>query len=194
MGLSNLKKFIGQGEIYVGVTAPAANTALALTAGVPATGTDVGLTSGEATLTYKPTFTGVSIEQTTGEVAPRVTNETVELKFMAAEAVVANIGLALQTGTSHTTTGPGRTFYTVGGKVFFSNQCVVLVSPFVDDGTGNTWYEWVCLYSAMSVQGLVLKYKRNDTRMIEVTFTGYPDPTRPVGDQTFQIGQQTTDT
>jgi hypothetical protein len=190
VAVSDLKRFIGAGEIYTDCTKPAANTNIALTAGVPAGGTSVGLTSGPATLEYKPEFKGVEIEQTYGEVAPRVTKESVTLKFKCAEATYAKIALALQTGTQRAASTPTGTFYTVGGKDFFDTQCITLVSPF-DNGSGTTWYEWVCLYDALSVDGLKLEYKHGETRMIEVTLTGYSDPTRPVGDQLFQIGQQT---
>jgi hypothetical protein len=47
----------------------------------------------------------------------------------------------------------------------------------------------VCIYDALSVDGVKLDYKRNENRMVEVTITGYADPTRDAGDQLFQIGQ-----
>jgi hypothetical protein len=195
--VQTLRNMVGQGEIYSGCTKPATNTAIALTAGVPAGGTSVGLTSGPASLDYKPEFKGVEIEQAYGEVAPRVTKESVTLKFKCAESTYDKLQLALQTATHATTAGSGatptkNTLY-IGGLTFFNDQCICLVSnigSYVYMATTVQLYEWVCIYSAMSVSGLKLDWKRGETRMVEVEITGYADVTRNEGDQLFQIGQQ----
>jgi hypothetical protein len=201
-----LKKFIGQGEIYYNVGKPTSFAAITFGAGANAkipqkqdgtTNADsVGLTSGPATLEYKPEFKGVEVEQAYGEVAPRVTKETVTLKFKCAEATYTRIKLALQTGTLTTDVGaagdPTDQLLSVGGKTFFSSQCIALVSDlgtYDNAGTPVDIWEWVAIYEAMSVDGLKLDWKRGETRMVEVTITGYADVTRSEGDQLFQIGQ-----
>ncbi len=196
-----LKKFIGQGEVFTGVTKPADGVIMGFEQayGLPLGGVSVGLTSGEATLEYKPEFAGVEVEQAYGEVAPRVKKETVTLKFKCAEATYARIKVALSTATETVLvagTAPDtarRVLLTVGGKTFFDPQCVALVSnigTYTHQSSINNLYEWVCLYSAISVDGLTLEWKRGETRMIEVTMTGYADVTRTEGDQLFQFVQQ----
>lgn len=194
-----LKTFINQGEVWAHVTAPSTGVGQQWLAGNPGTpvGTEagggalsLGITSGPATLEYKPTFAGVTIEQAYGDVAPRVTKEAVTLKFKCAEATYKRIRIALQTGTYNQTgpvSGTYRHWLEVGGKTFFSTDCVALVSK-VNDTPAR--YEWVTIYAAMSVDGIKLDWKRGETRMVEVTITGYADVTRPEGDQLFQLGQE----
>lgn len=304
-----LKKFIGQGEIYLGVTKPGDMAALALNAQGQPTGTSVGLTSGPASLEYKPEFKGLEVEQAFGELAPRLTKEGVTLKFKCAEATYDRIQAALpmstlqqdttatgiadpttaptlahapastglaagdyhvayafitangvtkptpdatvtiiagdnitttalgalpggvtgvvwylsvaannatmkqiaqaadgstQTFTTlpaagaaspqpvNTTGGANRNMLMVGGKIDAVTQCVALVSKigtYTYMATTVTLYEWVCLYEAMSVDGVKLDWKRGENRMVEVTITGYADVTRSEGDQLFQLGQ-----
>jgi hypothetical protein len=200
--VDSLKRFIGQGEIYLNCEKPADMTALVLTAGVPKDvgGTQdaasVGLTNGPASLEYKPEFKGLEVEQAFGELAPRLTKETVTLKFKCAEATYDRIKAALPMSTLVSVVGTGTTptsnVLLVGGKIDATTQCIVLVSKigtYVNGGTTVQLYEWVCLYEAMSVDGVKLDWKRGENRMVEVTITGYADVTRSEGDQLFQIGQ-----
>lgn len=204
--LESLRRFIGQGEVYYDVNTPASDfdpiLFVAGSPGVPQISSgataapSVGLTSGPASLEYKPEFKGVEVEQANGEVAPRLTKESVTLKFKMAEATYDRLKLALQTATLTTTTGSGVTpttrLLSMGGQTFFPTQCIALVSPigtYTDSSTVVELFEWVALYQALSVDGVKLDYKRNETRMVEVTITGYADVTRGVGDQLFQIGQ-----
>jgi hypothetical protein len=305
-----LKKFIGQGEIYLNVTKPNDMTALTLNAqGIPTGGTSVGLTNGPASLEYKPEFKGLEVEQAFGELAPRLTKETVTLKFKCAEATYDRIQAALpmstleqdttatgiadpvtaptlahaaastalaagdyhvayayitangvtlpspdatvtlvagdnitttdlgilpggvtgviwylsvaansatmkqiaqaadgaaQTFTTlpaagaaspqtvNTTGGANRNLLMVGGKIDAITQCVALVSKigtYSYMGTTVVLYEWVCVYEAMSVDGVKLDWKRGENRMVEITITGYADVTRSEGDQLYQLGQ-----
>lgn len=191
MAVNDLKRYIGEGNIYVGITKPADLTALytTWTNGVPAGGRNVGETVDAAELSYKPTFEDVRIEQAYGHVAPRVVDEAVSLKFKCAVASYQNLALALQTGHQVTAAGVADTLF-VGGRPFTASQTVALVSPIKNPTTGDTeFYEWVCLYEAYSIEGLTLPYKRGQTRLVDVTINGYADITRTEKDQLFQIGQ-----
>jgi hypothetical protein len=213
--VSTLRQFVGQGEIYLDVLNPATNAPMAFLAltgansGKPKDATvitnpatSVGLTSGPASLDYKPEFKGVEIEQAYGEVAPRVTKESVTLKFKCAESTYDKLQVALQTGTldfDDNVAGivPDSNTLYVGGLTFFDAQAIALVSnigSYFDSGSMTTidLYEWLLLYNAMSVSGLKLDWKRGETRMVEVEVTGYADVTRNEGDQLFQIGQLST--
>ncbi len=338
-----LKRFIGQGEIYINVGKPATsfapiifgsagNALIPQKVGGSTNADSMGITSGPATLEYKPEFAGVEVEQAYGEVAPRVKKEAVTLKFKCAESTYDRIKAALQTGTlaqqnqsagnanpvgvpvgtaaaggtltagtywiayawrrttgigaavggetvglvsagtalsagnltlaftnlsggqlppggysvnwyvsiapsatydpaamrfyvnnagtgtanisapatltgldtaatsykrvptANYTGNPGYDMLKVGGLTFLPSTCVTLVS---DLGTFNNAggvgpqriWEWLTLYEALSVDGLTLSWKRGETRMVDVTMTGYADVTREEGDQLFQFGQ-----
>ena len=194
-----LRTYIAQGEIWTGVTKPAADAIMGFdqASATPLGGTSVGLTSGPATLEYKPEFKGIEVEQAYGEIAPRVTKETVTLKFKLPVASYDKLQLALQTAALTTTTGSGATptvrLLSIGGETFFPTQSIALVSEvgeWTSQDSTNKLYEWICLYEALSVDGLKLDFQRGETRMVEVTMTGYADVTRNEGDQLYQFVQQ----
>lgn len=219
LSTADIKRFIGQGEVYINVKPPVAGTTaetagpllfVAPGAGEPETGIPqkvgvitaadyVGLTNGPASIEYKPEWKGVEVEQAYGEIAPRVTKETVQVKFRMAEAHYTNLRRAIQTGTTVSIAGasgaPNKELTVVGGKIFFDPTCLAIVSPigsYTDTQPTpalHKLYEWVVLYSAISVEGVKLEYKRGETRMVDVTFTGYAEVSRPEGDQLFQLGQ-----
>jgi hypothetical protein len=213
-----LRHFIGQGEIYTRVKKPDVGGAQLFVAadpgepetGIPqvAGGTDaadyVGLTNGPASLEYKPEYKAVEIEQTYVEVEPRLVKESVTLKFKCALPTYQNLLLALQSATRLSVAGDGNTpnkeVLQVGGLIFSDPQTICLVSKigsYTDTAmtpAPHNLFEWITLYQAMSVDGLKLDYKRGETRMVEVTFTGYGDVSRPDGDQLFQLGQDTDPT
>lgn len=193
-----LKKNIGAATIYTGVTKPADKTPVTLTAGVPTGGTSIGMTSGPATFEYKPEYADVQVEQSLAPVAPRITKESVTLKFRSAEAVFNTLKLAIQSGDTVSTSGvapaPDLDIIYVGGDIFANDpQCVALVTEighFTHMSTEYTLYEFIVLYEVLSVEGVSVNFKLGETRMVDVTLTGYADVTRPVRDQLFQWGRQ----
>jgi hypothetical protein len=219
LSTADIKRFIGQGEVYINVKAPLAGATaadcgpllfVAPGAGEPETGipqrTDaitaadyVGLTSGPATLEYKPEWKGIEVEQANGEIAPRVTKEMVTVKFTMAEAHYTNLRIAMQTGTAVSIAGaagaPNKELTVTGGGIFFDPICVAIVSPigsYTDTQptpAPHNLFEWVVIYQAISTEGVKIEYKRNNTRLVEVTLTGYADVSRPVNDQLYQHGQ-----
>lgn len=199
--LDLLNSAIAQGEIFTGCTKPVADfTKFTFTAGVPAGGASVGMTNGPAVFKYAPTYAGVNIEQTMGEVAPRIQKEAVTLSFTCAEDTAARIKLACTNGTLVNTPGatnvPTTDVLYVGGQILGSTPtCVVLVSKtgsFVYMGTTVGLYEWVGIYSAIVTDGYEVSFKLGETRMVKLTMTAYADVTRGAGDQFFQHGFMTT--
>lgn len=195
--LDSLTSLAGEAAIYINCTKPADGADVALTDGVPAGGTWVGMTQDAAEWSYKPTISGVKIEQTNLEVAPRITDEELTLSFKAAEAVYDKLKLALQgatfTDTPNTGTTPGKRTLSVGGLTQITTQCVVLVSKigsYVYMATTVNLYEWFVLYNAVSVDGVKVPYQRNATRMLQISLKGYGDPTRTVGDHLGKWGAQ----
>jgi hypothetical protein len=181
-------RYIGRADIYVGVTKPADQTALVLTAGVPplegaGVGRWVGMSSGEAEFEYKPEIEGVDVEQALNPVGPRVVAESAQVKFTCSEAVFKNLVLAMQNATTaESGAAPVTQKAFFGGISAITPTCVTLVSSL-----GGGLYEHVTLYSAYSVEGLRHTYKRSSTRMVEVTLKAYADMTRSEGDQLGQL-------
>jgi hypothetical protein len=194
--LGRLNRLIKEAAIYINCTKPADGADVALTAGVPAGGTWVGLTQDAAEWDYTPTISGIKIEQTNLEVAPRITDEQVQLTFKTVEAVSDKLALAIGPGgtltnTAGATTTPSKNTIAMGGKSDVTTQTVVLVSQigtYTYMGTPVTLYEWFVIYNAVSATGAKVSFKRNETRMVQVTIKGYGDPTRTVGDQASKYG------
>jgi hypothetical protein len=184
--IRTVEELIGEGNVYVNVTAPADGAELALVAGEPATGTWVGLTSAEAVLKIKETIKGRKIEQSSGEVAHRITEEMASLKLTMAEADATHLKLALNGATSGTTALDSTTWVKGGGKTRIVPGSVVLVSP-IENEDGSTRYQWVMFYKARPSGEPEIKYSRAGDREIEVTFEAIPDITRTRGDQLYQF-------
>jgi hypothetical protein len=187
--VSNLTAFIGQGDLWVGVTAPADGALLALTAGVPATGTNVGLTGGPAEFDIEQVVEGIHVEQAVGKVGPRIKEEKAKLKVKLAEATYLNFvtSLALATSGTDTTPSPDVNYVKLGGKRKLTTTCVVLVAP-IDDGAR---YQYIVIYKA-TAKGTKLHFKAGETQMFEVEFTAWEDVTRTLGDRLFQYCEQST--
>jgi hypothetical protein len=168
------------GSIYKAVTKPADFTEMAHTAGVPAGGTDVGATVGAATFEYRPTISMTDIEQVFGMVAPRLTTETATLRFTTVEATYLNLALAAQMATASST--GSHNILKVGGGTGITPQSVAIIAKNAD----SNLYHWVCIYNAVSMDGLTVAYKRGEPRQVAVTLTAIPDVTRSAGDQMAQ--------
>lgn len=194
--IDNLNQLKGEAAIYINCTKPADGADVALsTVGVPAGGTWIGVTQNAAKWTYKPTVTGMKIEQTNLEVAPRITDEMLTVDFTAAEAVYTNLNVAIVGGTLATTAGSGTTpskhTIAMGGLSSLTPITVVLVSnigSYVYMSTTVQLYEWLVIYNACSVSGVPVSYQRNVTRVYAITLQGYGDPTRTVGDHLGKYG------
>lgn len=195
--IAEMNKLIHEAAIYTNCTKPADGADVVLTAGVPAGGQYAGITSGETKWTYKPTMTGDLINEATGMVAFRKTDEVASVDFMMAVGDYKGIKLAFQDAVSTTTVGSGATptvnTLSVGGKFEVTPQCVVLVAQvdtFLNMSTTIVCYEWLVVYNAISENGVEHAYKRNQTRMVKVTLKAIADPTRTAGDQLLKYGFQ----
>ena len=194
--LAVLNNGIAAGEVYTGCTAPADFTKPTFTAGVPAGGVTVGMTTGPTTFKYQPEFGDLQIEQTLGAVAPRITKESLSISFTCAEDSAARIKLACTNGKLVNTAGSAGTPTTdviyVGGQILgHSTTCLAIVSPigsYDNAGTPVNLYEWVMVYAALVTNGYEVAFKLGENRVVKVEMSAYADPTRAVGDQLFQHG------
>jgi hypothetical protein len=185
VSVTQVQRYTVGGSIYKGVTKPADFTLMTHAAGVPTGGTDVGATTGVATFEYKPTISMTDIEQVFGQVAPRMTAESATLKFTCVEATYLNLAMAAQMATP--STDGSHNILKVGGRTDITPQCVAIVAKNADSGL----FHWVCIYNAVSMDGLAIGYKRGEPRQVSVTMTAIPDVARSVGDQLAQYNEET---
>jgi len=190
---------IGQGEVWIGGTAPSAGTdPLSPVTGTPSAlnamttnfaapssgGTYVGFTNGAATVTYRPTFYMVETEQTMAEVVAFPTSEEMTVAFTMLEATYLNLAAAFGQGTTRAASGPpvANVVY-VGSKSTLATQVVVLMSR-KRSGTG---YFILTIYAGYSSEGTTFNYERRAEQRIATTVKALADTTRPQGDQLFQL-------
>ena len=178
---------VGPGRIFIGVTAPATGTPPSLlshTNGVPASGTEVGHTEGDATFTYQLVKGELVSEQALAPIGVYAESEMCQLRFTCQERVYA----ALQTvfdniGTA--TDSAKDLFYGGGGSGVLNPKtaCVVLTSR---QRAQTSRFEVLALYKAYSVEGFVVAYSRTTPSTYSVTMKGLSDDTRNDGDRLFQ--------
>ncbi len=191
MALDPTKIRVAAGRIYAGTTPPAAGAALALTAGVPATGTELGLTQGESVLTYEVTYDEEMSDQVLGPVAVFATQEMMHLEFTMLEYAAAQLqdffqqaGLTIDNGSS-----PKTDLFEMGQLGTTGNavtkQSMTLVSPI--PGTSPQRYTIVMLFSAYQAQAASLRYTREGSSIMKTMFHAIADTTRTAGSFMGQV-------
>jgi len=182
---TNLLMKIKGGNIYTGCTLPAAYSAPALTAGVPAGGTDVGATIGESTFQYTANIEVVDIEQTTAKVAPHVVDEEIQLSFTMAELTATNLKTALSQTHEATVTVGADTFSVMhlGGNIDVTGSCICVVS---EKANQPGKFYGAMIYNAYIADSVSIAHKRGEVAQVEVTMAGSALLTRSDGDRLGQ--------
>jgi hypothetical protein len=194
------KIHIGQGDVWLGGTAPTAgldltdptsssiNTMTTNFAAPTSGGTAVGFTNGPATLTYKPTYYNVETEQAFAEVLVIPTAEECSVEFTMLESSYTNLNKAMGQATSEVNAGvPINNTNFVGGKPTVNTFLLVLNSR-KRTGTG---YYLLTVYQVYSMDGVTLNFERRKEMQNKVTMRALADTSRPVGDQLFQLAEFT---
>jgi len=183
-------------DIFTGGTAPAAgsdpndptagtpsvfNSATTNFAGVTDGGTYRGATQGASTLTYRPTFYMVEIEQAMGEVVAVPTAEEATIAYTMVEVGYANIAQGFGQAATRTT-GTEQGVY-VGSK----STLATLVTTLVSRKRSGTGYYIATLYASYSMEGGTFSAERRQEARLAVTMRCLADTSRPLGDQLFQL-------
>lgn len=194
--VSNIQ--LGAGEVWTGGTAPAAGSdPNDPTAGTPSVlnamttnfaapvsgGTYVGATQAPATVTYRPTYYMVSIEQAMAEVVAVPTAEEASLAATLVEMSAPNIANAWGQATSRTVVSPASQGLYVGSKSVLATKVVVLMAR-KRSGTG---YYITTLYQAYSAEGATVDFNRRTESRLQMNLRALADVARPSGDQLFQL-------
>jgi hypothetical protein len=186
---------IGPARIFTGVTKPATGTPPTLlthTDGVPATGDEVGYTTGPATFTYKQVKNPIAAEQSLNPVDVYVTSEECALVFEAMERTYATLKLAFDNVS--TVSDANKDLFYGGDSTGLSSvytTCVVMTSR---RRLATTKFEVLVIYKAYSVEGIQLGYTRTKESTYKVTMMALIDTTRDVGDRLFQWFREKTAT
>lgn len=190
MALNAANIRVGAGRIFFGTTPPTDGQALDLTpAGVPPSGTEVGLTEGEAVFTYEVTYFEVMAEQSLASVAVFATEEMAQLEFTMKEYVQANIEdffasmLATTVGASGNPGPGGGTDIYEGGRILgqaagageVTLQAVVLVAPIPNTSGVAQRYTYVMLYQAYQSEASAVRYTKSGDSLLKVTMKAIAD-------------------
>lgn len=185
MALTASNVHVGPARIFIGVTNPASGlppTLMPHTAGVPATGEEVGYTTGDAIFRKSNETSFINAEQALGPIGSYLTAEIGEVEFTAMERVYNTLRAAFDnTGTVND--GTKMLFYGGGLPYTLRRQSVMLSSARTNQA-GK--YEISVLYSAFSANGFEVAYRKTGESTYRIVLRGLYDDTRVLGDQLFQ--------
>lgn len=175
----------GPARIFLGTTNPASGappTLMPHTLGVPATGTEVGYTTGDAVFRKTNSTEFIRAEQAMGPIGAVLTDETVEIEFEALERVYATLRAAFD-NTGTVSDGAKHLFYGGGLQYAVRSQSVTLTSQ--RPNQTNKW-EVTQIYKAFSANGFETAYRKAAPSTYRIVLRGLMDTTRTIGDQMYQ--------
>ncbi len=191
MALDASKIRVAAGRLYANVTNPSTGSPLNLTTGVPATGTEMGLTQDEAVLTYEVSYVEESADQVLAPVEVFATGENMQLEFTLLEYAAANLQDFFQqaTYTANEGSSPKYDLFTMGqlgttGNVV-TKQSIALVSAIPN--TSPQRYTIVLLYKAYQSQASAMRYTKAGSTIMKCTFKAIADLARNAGDFCGQV-------
>lgn len=179
------KIHVGPARIWLGTTQPttgAPPTLAGHTAGVPATGTEVGHTTGATTVTFQNVKSDIDSEQSFGIVDTYITAQTLEMTMTVQERNYGILGRIFE-GLGSVDDG-SKTLIYGGGPANVASFTAFISSPLRQD---NTKFEVFMGYRMQVVSPAPLTYSRTDRSTIPMTLRGTHDTARVVGDQLFQF-------
>lgn len=152
-------------------------------------GVDLGHTKGGVELTYEPVWHDISVDAY-GEtkVDKRLMGEHITAKVPLAEHTIANLKVAIPTGTLVSSAGKAR--LDVGskaGKKASAEASTLVLKPV--DATGDE--HTVTIFKAVAGNQIVIPYQNDAERVLEVEFNGLVDETKTDGARLFSIGDPT---
>jgi hypothetical protein len=185
------KIHVGPARIWIGTTAPATGlppTWATHTNGVPATGTEVGYTLGDAVYTWKTDKVDIEAEQSLGVVDQFISKENAMLEFEAQERTYELMKIAFD-NIGSVNDGTRMGFYGGGGGTILNiTYTTVFLSSQIRNLTNK--YEILFMYKSVSMEGLPLTFSRVKPSTYKIQLRGLPDSVRTAGDQIFQFQRE----
>jgi len=196
VAIDTTKIHVGTARIFVGVTPPATGTPptwLTHTAGVPATGTDIGATDGDCVFKYQLTKQEIFAEQELAPVDVYSSDEACSLVFTLKELNYTALKVAFDSGTSsgigNVDDGTRTGFYGGGGSAILlpTQQCFVFSAM---NRVAPTKFIIGVIYKAYSLLGTEAPIRKKGETMIKCELHGLADLTRNAGDRMFQLSRE----
>lgn len=181
------KIHVGPMRIFVGITNPTSGTPPTLmthTAGVPATGTELGYTDGDGVFEYVLTKEEIDAEQQLGPVDVFPKDEMIHLTCNLKEAQYIALKAVFDSGIGNVDDGSKTLFYS-GGNVPTPMSLSVFFSSV--NRTATTKYFIGVIYKAYSPKGFNFAMSKTKPSVYPVELRGYLDSSRNAGDQMFQF-------
>lgn len=205
---------VGPGMLWTNVTKPADGAILAVSgfvsgsqdqrvygpALVTISGTFVGSTIGESSISYKPTFVDIKIETSTATVEKVLDQEEAGCTFNVAELTAENFrdvlpGSAFNQPVATVTSaadpyqsGQFTHIAKVGGLRLVAPQCIAFISANRRIGLPSGPFSYVfCGYNAVSTEGFEASFSRGGVTMNRVRYEMLSDQSRTIGDQLMQF-------
>lgn len=184
MALTPGKIHLGTARVFVGVTAATTGTPPTYTthtAGVPGSGTEVGLTQGDTTFEYKAEKKYIEAEQALGYVQSFVISERGAIECTMLEQTYVTLQQAFDNVGKESISG-GDAFWFGGGTGILTptTQCVMLTAI---DPINPTKFRVVQLYKVSMPNGMKIGFSRTKESVYAVRFEGLQDLARNAGDQ-----------
>lgn len=177
---SNVRKYIKGGDVYVGCDVPGTDEAPSPLPG--GGGAQVGATQGVTNFIYSATIEKTDIEQASGGVAPKVTEEMIAMEFTMVEGDYVNVKYALGQATE---VDDGTTkVLQLGGNLCPTGDCIMVVAEMAC--AGATKYYGGMIYDAYIAGETTIPVKRGEEMRIAVRVEGNFILTRAEGDQLGQ--------
>ena len=178
---------VGPARIFVGVTNPTTGTPptfVAHTAGVPATGTEIGLTNGDTVFEYTADKDEIQAEQYYAGVDVFLKQESAKVSFTAQEMTVVALKAAFD-NIGQFTDGTKEAFYAGSSSGAFAalKQSVMITAR---QRVNPAKYLVILMYLAYPSKGLNIPFGRTKPAMSPVEFTALADTSRNAGDAMFQ--------
>jgi hypothetical protein len=182
------KIHVGPGRVFVGVTNPTSGappTFVGHTAGVPATGTEIGLTNSDTVFEYEAKKGEIQAEQYYAGVDVFLTQESAKLSFIAQEGNIKALQAALD-NIGQFSDGTKDAFY--GGSsagAFAALKTSVMITS--RQRVNPAKYIVILMYVAYPSKSLQYALSRTKPAMWQVEFTALADTSRTAGDAMFQL-------
>jgi len=174
---------VGPARVFLGVTLPASGagpTLMGHTAGVPATGTEIGLTEGDTVLEIMSEKKEILAEQFYAPVEVFLTLQRAKVTFTAKESTVIGLRAALDAIGQTTTATEDLYYFGAGAGAFACLKQSVFLSARRRDNPAK--YIICVLYSCYASKGLTYTFSRTKEATYPVELTALAITTRTAGD------------
>lgn len=184
MAFAESKVHAGPCRVFSGVTAAATGTPptyVTHTAGVPATGTELGLTEGDAKLKYKLVKGKIEPEQSLAPVGVYAIGEEASLTCVCMEQTYNTLQMAFD-NVGKESVGGGVGFWFGGGTSVLAPTTTTITLTSMQRNA-PTKFIVTQLYKVTTMDGFEMPFKKKGHSVYQVTFEALADLTRNAGDQ-----------